>query len=90
MNVTVLVPWLAPKFVPVIVTAVPAGPVAGERLEMAGTGSTVKFTALLATPFTVTTTFPVLAPAGTGTWIDVPVQPVGEPRVPLKVTVLPP
>jgi hypothetical protein len=32
LNVTVLLPWTAPKFEPVIVTAVPRGPDVGERL----------------------------------------------------------
>ena len=36
LNVTVLVPCVAPKFVPVIVTAVPTGPLVGDRLVMLG------------------------------------------------------
>jgi hypothetical protein len=36
LNVTVLVPWLDPKFVPVIVTPVPTGPEVGFRLVMLG------------------------------------------------------
>src|SRR6266849_6285428 len=51
---------------------------------------TVKFTPLLATPPTVTTTFPVVAPPGTGTVILVVLQPVGVVAVPLNVTVLVP
>jgi hypothetical protein len=51
---------------------------------------TVKFTPLLATPPTVTTTFPVVAPLGTGTTILVGPQLVGVPAVPLNVTVLVP
>src|SRR5205807_10031308 len=53
---------------------------------------TVKLTPLLATPETVTTTFPVVAPLGTGTAMLVPdvLQLVGVPTVPLKVTVLEP
>jgi len=88
LNVTVLVPWLVPKPVPVIVTDVPTAPEVGDRLLM--TGVTVKLTPLLATPFTVTTTFPVVAPPGTGTTMLVPLQLVGVPAVPLKVTVLVP
>jgi hypothetical protein len=38
LNVTVLVPWLAPKFVPVIVTAAPTAPEEGDRLVMPGGG----------------------------------------------------
>src|SRR5262245_57101558 len=36
LNVTVLVPWLEPKVVPVMVTAVPIGPDVGERLSIFG------------------------------------------------------
>jgi hypothetical protein len=50
----------------------------------------VKITPLLATPPTVTTTGPVLAPAGTGTTMLVALQLVGVAAVPLKVTVLVP
>ena len=51
---------------------------------------TVKLTPLLATPPTVTTTFPVVAPAGTGTTMLVAFQLVGVAAVPLNVTVLVP
>src|SRR6266404_161796 len=54
------------------------------------TGGTVKFTPLLAAPPTVTTTFPVVVPNGTGTTMLVALQLVGVPAVPLKVTVLVP
>ena len=58
---------------------------------MLGAGTvTVKFTPLLATPPTVTATFPVVAPLGTGTVILVALQTVGVPAVPLNVTVLVP
>jgi hypothetical protein len=90
LNVTVLVPWLEPKFVPAIVTDVPTAPELGDRLLMLGTASTVKLTPLLGTPFTVTTTFPVVAPAGTGVTIEVALQLVGVATVPLDVTVLVP
>ena len=36
LKVTVLVPWLAPKFVPVMTTDVPAGPEVGFKLEIVG------------------------------------------------------
>ncbi len=36
LNVTVLVPCVAPKFAPVIVTEVPTGPLAGVRLVIVG------------------------------------------------------
>ena len=90
LNVTVLVPWVAPKFVPVIVIDAPTAPLVGDRDAMFGVGSTVNATPLLATPLTVTTTFPVVAPAGTGTTILVADHEVGVPAVPLKVTVLVP
>jgi hypothetical protein len=50
--------------------------------------STEKLTPLLAAPPTVTTTFPVIAPVGTGTTMLVALQFVGDAIVPLKVTVL--
>jgi len=89
-NTTVLVPWLAPKFVPAIVTTAPTGPELGVRLEIPGVGRTVKLTPLLGTPFTVTTTLPVVAPVGTGTLIEVLAQVAGVAVVPSNVTVLAP
>ena len=38
LNVTVLVPWVAPKFEPAIVTDVPTGPEFGVRLVIVGAG----------------------------------------------------
>src|SRR5678815_5655439 len=90
LNVTVLVPCVAPKFVRVIVTEVPTGPEVGDRLVMLGAAPTVKVTPFEATPPTVTTTLPVVAPLGTGTAIDVALQLVGVAVVPLNVTVLVP
>jgi len=47
-KVTLLVPRVAPKFEPLIVTEVPTGPVDGFRLVMLGAGTvTVNVTALL-------------------------------------------
>src|SRR5262250_373879 len=71
-----------------MVTAVPAGPEAGERLLMPG--PTLNPTPLLASPATVTTTFPELAPLGTTAAILVALQFVAVAVVPLKVTVLDP
>jgi hypothetical protein len=88
LKVTVLDPWVEPKFVPVMVTGAPTAPVLGERLVIPG--RTVKATPLLATPFTVTTTFPVVAPEGTDTAMLVALQLLGVAAVPLKVTVLVP
>jgi len=88
LNVTVLVPWVEPKFVPVTVTEVPTAPELGDKLLMLGTPSTVKLTLLLDLPLTVTTTLPVVAPAGTGATIAVALQVEGVARVPLNFTVL--
>ncbi len=59
-------------------------------LVIFGGGVTVKFTPLLATPPTVTTTFPVVAPDGTVTSMLDAVQFVDAAVVLLKVTVLEP
>ena len=47
LNVTVLTPWLAPKFAPAITTEAPMIPELGVRLVMLGGGVTVKLTPLL-------------------------------------------
>src|SRR5437667_8170472 len=88
LNVTVLVPLVAPKPVPAIVTAVATGPLVGDRLVIVGGTVTVKATPLLASPLTVTTTLPVVAPDGTGTTMLVADQLVGVAVIPLNVTVL--
>jgi hypothetical protein len=90
LNVIELVPWVAPKFAPVMVIGVPTEPDVGFRLVMLGGTVTVKLTPLLACAPTVTTTLPVVAPAGTGTVMLVALQAVGVPVVPLNVTVLVP
>jgi hypothetical protein len=91
LKVTVLVPRVAPKFDPAIVTDPPTSPAAGVRLVMLGGATvTVKVGPLLTAPPTVTTTLPVVAPAGTGVTMLVALQLVGVAAVPLKVTVLVP
>jgi hypothetical protein len=93
LNVTVLPPCVDPKFVPVIVTGVPTGPLLTLKLEIAGDGLTpftVKLRPLEAMPATVTTTFPVVAPAGTDILMVVSLQAVATAGVPLNATVLPP
>jgi hypothetical protein len=55
---------------------------------MFGDGSTVKLLPLLFTPLAKTTTLPVVAPEGTGTFMVEAVQLVGAPAVPLNLTVL--
>jgi len=90
LNFTVLVPCVAPKFAPVIVTEAPSPPDVGFRLVMLGAGTvTVKLTPLLATPPTVTTTFPVVAPVGTVTAMLVVLQVITDAVIPLNVTALP-
>lgn len=90
LNVTVLVPCVEPKFVPAMVTEVPTGPAVGESDVIPGATSTVNNTALLAVPLTVTTTFPVLAPVGTGVTMLVELQLVGVAGTPLNATELTP
>lgn len=94
LNVTALVPCVAPKFPPVIVTGVPAGPEAVLREEMLGGGGTVTVNGpplalRLATPPIVTVTGPVVAPEGTTTVMLVVLQLVAVPaETPLNVTLL--
>jgi hypothetical protein len=91
LNVTALVPWVAPKFAPMIVIDVPTNPDVGFKLVMLGPGTvTVKLTPLLATPPTVTTTLPVVEPAGTAAVMLVALQLVGVAAIPLNFTVLVP
>jgi hypothetical protein len=90
LNWTVLLPWLDPKFVPVIVTEVPAVAEVGARLVMLGAATTVKLTPLLATADTVTTTFPVVAPVGTVATMLVALQLMIAAVVPLNLAVLVP
>jgi len=88
LNLMVLVPWVAPKFVPVTVIAVPTGAAEGERLVIVGVGVTVKLFPLLSTPLACMTTFPVVAPGGTGALILVALQVAGVEAMPLNFTVL--
>jgi len=87
LNFTVLVPWVVPKFVPVIVTEAPTAPEVGERLVIVGVASTVNVGPVTDTPLTVTTTVPVVAPVGTVTTIEVLAQLVIAAAVPLNFTV---
>src|SRR5260370_28676136 len=88
LKVIVLVPWLEPKLLPLMVTDVPTGPPVGFTVVIAGGAVTVKRTPLLATPLMETTTFPVVAPAGTGTRICVSLQLFVLAETPLNVTPL--
>lgn len=73
---------------PAIVTDAPTAPDVGDKLVMLGVGSTVKLFPLLATPDTVTTTFPVVAPVGTFATMLLAPQLVIVAVVPLNLTVL--
>jgi hypothetical protein len=89
-NETVFVPWLEPKFVPVMVTEVPTGAAVGDKLVIVGPDMTVNGRPLLATPPSVMTTFPVVAPLGNVTTTLAEDQVVTADGVPLKVTALEP
>src|SRR5207237_1368728 len=79
------------KFVPVIVTLVPTGPLVGEKLVIVGGGMTVKLLAPVAVPAEVVTFVgPVVAPAGTVAVIDVDEFNVKLALVPLKRTAVAP
>src|SRR5256885_934739 len=73
-----------------MVTEVPTIPNVGDKLVIEGTGTTLKMTALLDCPPTVTTTLPVAAPGGIGATMLVALQFKGDAIVPLKLTVLVP
>ncbi|HEX3819915.1 MAG TPA: hypothetical protein VHW45_06270 [Candidatus Sulfotelmatobacter sp.] len=89
LNVTVLLPCVEPKVVPLRVTAVPTAPCVGDKLWIAGV--TVKFTPLLTLAPTFTFTLPVVAPVGTEVSIEVLLQLVTVAIFPpLNVTVLEP
>jgi hypothetical protein len=91
LKFTVLVPCVAPKFVPVIVTAVPTAPDAGDRLDTVGGVPIWKDRPLLVSPATVTDTYPCgTAPLGTAATMPVLLQLVAVAVVPLKFTVLVP
>jgi len=80
-------PWVVPKFVPAIVTAMPTPAEVGDRLLMFGGGITVNVTPLLVIPLAVTTTGPVVAPVGTSAVIEVLAQVlIVVAAVPLKLT----
>lgn len=90
LKLTVPVPCEEPKLFPPIVTVAPAAPEFGDNVVMLGAGNTVNATLLLATPPTVITTLPVVAPLGTGTTIELALQVVGVAVVPLNLIVLVP
>ena len=69
---------------------VPTDPLVGATLVAPDVDITVNATPVLATPPTVMTTFPVVAPAGTETMMLVADHVIGATLMPLKVTVLVP
>jgi hypothetical protein len=87
---TALLPWLAPKFCPLMVTAAPVAPLVGESDVMLGPGLTVKVSPLLVVPPATIVTGPVVAPPGTGTTMPESLQLVGVATVPLNFTTLVP
>jgi hypothetical protein len=76
-----------PNPVPDSVTEAPAGPLGGDTFVSVG-GGIVNVTALLAAPFTVTTTGPVMALTGAVAVIEVALQFETDADTPLNVTVL--
>ena len=90
LKVIVLVPWEAPKLLPVTVTTVLAVPKFGDSPAIVGGGPTTNGDPLLGSPLTVMTTLPVVAPAGTLAVMLPLLQLDGIPVTPLKVTVLAP
>ena len=60
-----------------LAVSIATGPLVGDSVVMVGATVTVKGTPVLASALTVTTTLPVVAPAGTGTTMLVPDQLVG-------------
>jgi len=84
LNCTAVAPV---KFVPLIVTLVPAGPLLGVKLAIVGGLITVKLPVLLAVPAEVVTLIgPVAAPAGTVAVIAVAELTVKLALVPLNST----
>jgi hypothetical protein len=90
LKFTVLPPWLVPNPEPAMMTDDPVLPEVGVIDEMLMPEVTVKLTPLLATPATVTTMFPVVAPVGTDATICESLQLTAEAVVPLNLTVFDP
>jgi hypothetical protein len=88
-NETVVESNWSPRFAPVIVTLVPAGPELGEMADIVGVAKTIKFELAMA-PFTSTARDPVVAPLGTVTTIWASAQLFTVADCPLNVTVLRP
>jgi len=92
LNATLSFDWFASKSVPVMVTAVPAGPTAGENPVMVGIpvapAITLNEAALVVKPVgDVTVIAPVVAPAGTVVTIKLVLDEVTVAKTPLNATV---
>jgi hypothetical protein len=88
LNVAVEPPWVEPKPLPVIVTAVPTRPTFGDRPVIITVACTVNVTPFEAPVVVVKTTGPVVAPEGTVQITEVADQvPQVPAEVPLNVTV---
>ena len=86
LNFTAVAPA---KFVPVIVTTVPAGPLAGAKLAIVG--APMKLDELVAVPpAVVTLNGPVVTPAGAVAWIEVAEATEKPAATPLNFTALAP
>jgi len=87
LKVMELPPCVLPKPEPAITTAEPGAPLLGVKVEMLGGGTTVKSTPALGIPATLTTTLPVLIPAGAIAVMLLALHEVTLAATPLKVTV---
>src|SRR5207248_2551462 len=88
LNATALAPV---KLVPLMVTLVPTGPLAGEKLVIVGPLTTVNELELVAVPpGVVTLSGPLVAPAGTVAWIAVAEVTVKLALTPLNATTVAP
>jgi hypothetical protein len=86
LNLTLFAASVAPKFVPVRVTEVPAGPLEGVKPVIAGV--TLKLLLLVpVNPLAFTAIAPVVTPAGAVTVSEVELAAVTVAATPLKVTV---
>src|SRR5262245_54088364 len=88
-KLTMLEPWPARTFAPVVVMTAPVRPLAGATAPTEG-ARTVNTPPWLAAPPTVTTTGPVVASIGTWVLMLVALQLLGTAGTPLKVAVLDP
>src|SRR5436190_788188 len=90
LNLTILLPAVVLKLVPMIVTAAPISPETGLKLVIAGGILTVKALELVAVrPFTSTVITPVVAPTGTDVTMLLAVGvPVIVATTPLNLTIL--